>query len=139
MVEKNNSRKEKRMITITKIFEFSAGHHLPNHEGVCKRPHGHNYKLEITVALNGKAPPYHLRTTTTRQFVHKVGPESGMVIDFKTLKDIIKEEVLSDYDHVVFYMHLRGLVNGDLPRTQKSLLWLSFFSPFYYYFFPPFS
>lgn len=35
--------------SLTKTFEFAAGHVLPKHPGKCKNLHGHNYKLEVTV------------------------------------------------------------------------------------------
>ena len=68
------------MITITKIFEFSAGHHLPNYEGDCRNPHGHNYILEVTVG-------------------GEVNEEQGMIIDFKKLKDFVKSKIIDDLDH----------------------------------------
>jgi 6-pyruvoyltetrahydropterin/6-carboxytetrahydropterin synthase len=38
-------------VRLTRIYTFSAGHSLPSlPEGhKCRRPHGHNYRLEITV------------------------------------------------------------------------------------------
>jgi len=68
------------MITVTKIFSFAAAHYLPNHSGVCKHLHGHNYKLEITVGkerLNS----------------------NSMVIDFGKLKEIVNKEIIEKYDH----------------------------------------
>ena len=70
------------MLTITKIFEFAAAHHLPYHRGLCKNPHGHNFKLEITVSGE----------------VQKEGPERGMIMDFGNLKEAVGWALL-DYDH----------------------------------------
>lgn len=71
------------MIEITKIFEFAAAHHLPYHKGACKNLHGHNYKLEVTIA----GP------------IQKEGAERGMVMDFGHLKKIAKIQILNEFDH----------------------------------------
>jgi 6-pyruvoyltetrahydropterin/6-carboxytetrahydropterin synthase len=66
------------MISVTKIFEFEAAHHLPEYEGACSHLHGHSYKLEVEVAgvvIN------------------------GMVIDFSLLKRIVKRQIIDIYDH----------------------------------------
>ena len=58
---------------------FSAGHHLRDYPGNCERPHGHNWKVEVTV----KATEL---------------DELGMGIDFRALKGAVKE-VLDTLDH----------------------------------------
>ena len=65
---------------IGKHFEFEASHILPKHPGKCSRMHGHSYKL--TVLVDGP-----------------IEKESGMVIDFSVIKDVVKEEVINKYDH----------------------------------------
>jgi len=77
------------MLTITREFHFHAAHRLQlpslseekNSElyGDCAKLHGHTYRLLITVT----------------------GPlrDSGMIIDFGELQRIVKEVVLSRYDH----------------------------------------
>jgi len=71
------------VVEITKIFEFAAAHHLPYHKGLCKNPHGHNFRLEVSV---------------TRP-IQKEGPERGMVMDFGNLKRMIKKAILDEFDH----------------------------------------
>ena len=73
------------MVTVTKIFMFEASHHLPYYEGACHNLHGHSYKLEVTV---------HGAVETNIN-----SPKCGMIIDFKDLKDIVNEKVISWYDH----------------------------------------
>ncbi len=34
---------------IGKTYRFEAAHHLPNHNGKCKSPHGHSYRLEVEI------------------------------------------------------------------------------------------
>jgi 6-pyruvoyltetrahydropterin/6-carboxytetrahydropterin synthase len=58
---------------------FSAGHHLRDYPGNCERPHGHNWKVEVTVAAKG------LDTL-------------GMGIDFRKVKEAV-EKVLDTLDH----------------------------------------
>lgn len=73
------------MTTVTKIFMFEASHHLPHYEGACHNLHGHSYKLEVTVGGN-------VETNTSN-------PKCGMIIDFKDLKQIVKEVAVDKYDH----------------------------------------
>jgi len=58
---------------------FSAGHHLRDYPGNCERPHGHNWKVEVTVKANKL-------------------DELGMGIDFRTVKNAVNE-VLDTLDH----------------------------------------
>jgi len=66
---------------IAKTFEFEAAHKLPEEEcyGACSNLHGHTYKL--TVEISGKVN------------------DKGWVMNFKELKQIVKEVVLDKYDH----------------------------------------
>ncbi len=58
---------------------FSAGHHLREYPGNCEKPHGHNWNVEVTV-----------RATEL--------DELGMGIDFRTVKNAVKE-IMDDLDH----------------------------------------
>ena len=80
------------MITITKQFEFAAAHKLPYHEGLCKNLHGHSYKLEVTIGK--KLKDLLLEDASINDF-----PSKGMVMDFKTLKNIIQKNVIDHLDH----------------------------------------
>ncbi len=71
------------MISVTKIFNFEAAHHLPNHEGKCKNIHGHNYKLEVTFSGDRKIE----------------GNSKGMIIDFSDLKKIVDSVIIDRVDH----------------------------------------
>lgn len=63
---------------ITKIFTFDSAHYLENYKGKCKDMHGHTYTLHVSV---------------------KGEINNGMVIDFKDLKKIVKENVIEILDH----------------------------------------
>lgn len=74
-----------RYAIVTREFNFEASHHLPNHRGKCRRPHGHSYRLEVSL----RGP-----------IIEAPGESSdGMVMDFEDLKEIVNHciiESLSD-------------------------------------------
>ena len=53
---------------------FAGAHHLRDYPGDCEKPHGHNWKVDVTV-----------RATELDQ--------CGMGIDFKVLKKNVKEVI----------------------------------------------
>ena len=67
------------MLDIFIETHFSGGHHLRNYPGNCEKPHGHNWKVRVTV-----------RATEL--------DELGMGIDFKTLKKHVNT-VVDELDH----------------------------------------
>lgn len=67
------------MLDIFIKTHFSGGHHLRNYPGNCEKPHGHNWKVKVTV-----------RATEL--------DELGMGIDFKSLK-IVVNKVVDELDH----------------------------------------
>ena len=38
------------MYEVTVEAGFSSGHYLRNYQGKCENPHGHNYKVRVTLA-----------------------------------------------------------------------------------------
>lgn len=72
-------------IRITKEFHFEMSHCLNNYNGACKNIHGHSYKLFIT--LRGEPS------------TDKTSSSFGMVMDFRDLKRIVKENILDIFDH----------------------------------------
>jgi len=83
---------------ITKIFKFDSAHKLNNYKGDCANLHGHTYTLYISV----------------KGEVNK----NGFVLDFKDLKDIVKEKVISKLDHI--------LINDVIaqPTAENICLWI---------------
>ena len=67
------------MYEVTVEREFSSGHFLRNYRGKCENPHGHNYKVRIT--LKGEALD-----------------ASGLLLDFKDLKQVMRP-VIDRLDH----------------------------------------
>jgi 6-pyruvoyltetrahydropterin/6-carboxytetrahydropterin synthase len=67
------------MYEVTVQDTFAAGHYLRNYKGKCENPHGHNYRVRVT--LQGKELD-----------------KAGLLLDFKDLKAVMKYAV--DYlDH----------------------------------------
>jgi 6-pyruvoyltetrahydropterin/6-carboxytetrahydropterin synthase len=67
------------MLDIYIKTSFCGGHHLRDYPGNCEKPHGHNWKVKVTVRANRLD---HL----------------GMGIDFKVLKGIVNRMV-DELDH----------------------------------------
>ncbi len=67
------------MFEVTVDAGFSSGHYLRNYRGKCENPHGHNYKVKVTLrgeSLDG----------------------AGLLLDFKELKQILRP-VVEYLDH----------------------------------------
>lgn len=74
--------------TVSKEIEFDAGHRVPDHDGKCSNPHGHRYKVILTVA--GELQPD--------------GSARGMVLDFGDIKKVL--QIIHDrYDHGFIISH----------------------------------
>lgn len=68
---------------ITRHFEFDAGHRIPEHDNKCRNVHGHRYQMNVTVA--GR--------------LHESGSETGMVMDYGKLKELVNAAVVDVWDH----------------------------------------
>ena len=67
------------MYEVTVEAGFSSGHYLRNYRGKCENPHGHNYKVFVTL-------------------IGAELDETGLLLDFKLLKQVLRPTV--DYlDH----------------------------------------
>lgn len=74
---------------VKKTVEFDSAHMLSNHIGGCQNLHGHTYKMIVSV--------YGEKETLV-----KSGSSTGMVIDFKDLKEILNRLVVK-LDHGYIY------------------------------------
>lgn len=71
-----------KLAIITREFTFEASHHLPGHRGKCRRPHGHSYRLQISL----RGP-----------IIDAPGQsDDGMVMDFDDLKRIVNSTILEE-------------------------------------------
>ena len=87
------------MHRIRKSVEFSMAHRLQHHEGLCRNVHGHTYKVEVELEW----PDVDNRT--------------GMVRDFRDIKEALEEHVKGPCDHAMcFDFHdalMRDMFVGD--------------------------
>ena len=86
-------------IRITKQFSFETGHGLYGYDGKCKNVHGHSYRLDVTVI------GLPITDSSNVKF--------GMVIDFTDLKKIIKEEIVTVFDHATVF-------NKNTPHVELA-------------------
>jgi len=61
-------------------FKFPYGHRLMLHKGKCKNIHGHTGKVVIFLE-------------------HSIDSETGMVMDFSKVKQIVSQYIDSSFDH----------------------------------------
>ena len=67
------------MFEVTVEDSFVAGHYLRNYKGKCENPHGHNYKVRVTLA-------------------GKELDKAGLLLDFRDLREALKP-VIDRLDH----------------------------------------
>jgi 6-pyruvoyltetrahydropterin/6-carboxytetrahydropterin synthase len=80
------------MFEVTVEAGFSSGHYLRNYHGKCENPHGHNYRVLVTLAGAEL-------------------DEAGLLLDFKLLKTLLRPVV--DYlDH--------QMINDLPPFTELN-------------------
>lgn len=96
---------------VTAKLDFSAAHRLHNPDrdadwnrrvyDKCDNPagHGHNYIIEVSVRGD-------------------IDPETGMVIDLKKLKDIVRREVINLVDHTNLNADVEFL-HGIIPTAEN--------------------
>jgi len=114
------------MYEVTVEDTFSSGHYLRNYKGKCERPHGHNYRVRVTLSGQELDP-------------------AGLLLDFKDLKDVLRP-VVNYLDHqmmnelepfttlnpsaenIARYFfdqtnaHLKGATNGRV-RVKDVTIW----------------
>lgn len=88
-------------IRVTKRFHFEMAHTLYEYDGLCRNIHGHSYNLEVTLLGEPRNEAGH--------------PKDGMVMDFSELKEMVKSQIVSRFDHAL-------MVNRLIPEEQKELL-----------------
>ncbi len=80
------------MFEVTVEAGFSSGHYLRNYKGKCENPHGHNYRVLVT--LEGAELD-----------------EAGLLLDFKLLKHLLRP-VVDALDH--------RMINEIEPFTELN-------------------
>jgi 6-pyruvoyltetrahydropterin/6-carboxytetrahydropterin synthase len=88
-------------VRISKEFTFDMAHALLGYDGLCKNIHGHSYTLVVTVI--------------GIPISDDNSPKNGMLIDFKDLKNIIRQQIIDKFDHAL-------VLNSDSPKDLVDML-----------------
>ena len=102
-------------IQLIRRFSFEAAHLLPYHEGDCRHVHGHSYRLEVQI--NGPVQAEH------------IGPESGMVMDLKRLKDLVHKSIIAPCDHALLLPDFLPELQLEAARLFSTKMLILPFSP----------
>lgn len=96
---------------VTARLSFSAAHrlHNPNYDAAwnrrtydkCDNPAGHGHNYVVQVSVRGK-----------------IDPETGMVIDLKKLKDIVRQRVVDLVDHTNLNEDV-DFLRGVIPTAEN--------------------
>jgi 6-pyruvoyltetrahydropterin/6-carboxytetrahydropterin synthase len=112
------------MFIVSKEVEFDAGHRVPNHESKCRNPHGHRYKVRVSISGDLVDTPG--------------APDEGMLADFGNMKSIMMQSIHDPLDHgfIVYEgddLMRRAIYNGDqdwktivfpyIPTAENLALW----------------
>lgn len=86
------------MYTVVKTVEVSGAHQLKlPYPSKCARIHGHNWKIEVTLQS-------------------EVLDESGMVLDFSRIKDVVMQ-----LDHA----YINDVLGGLNPTAENIAKWIA--------------
>lgn len=83
------------------------GHRVPNHRNKCRHPHGHRYRLEVTLAGEVKS----------QAGAH----DEGMIFDFCDLKQILKTAIHDPLDHIFMYCEDDSIMHSFAKTDAKNL------------------
>lgn len=90
---------------ICKEFRFEAAHHLPHHDGKCRRLHGHSWVGRVYVKS---------------QELIAEGSKQGMVMDYGDIKQYLQPLLDNFLDH--YYLNeTTGLEN---PTSEAIAKWI---------------
>lgn len=85
-------------------MRFEASHQLPNHDGKCRRLHGHSWAMTIKVASDT---------------LHDAGSQAGMVADYGVIGQPLKALVEAKLDHY----HLNDTTGLANPTSEELARW----------------
>lgn len=90
------------MFEISVQLEFSAAHLLPDYPGNCRKLHGHNWRVVVTVRA--------------REL-----DDLGMVVDFRQVKSEARK-VISELDHTLLNDHPD--FKSEEPSSENLARWI---------------
>ena len=89
--------------SITKTFNISVGHRLSKHTGRCRYVHGHNLRIDVTMAY------------------HRLDSKKDMVCDFSSLKQLVEGVIVQQWDHALILNEEDPLVD-ILKMNTKNMV-----------------
>ncbi len=102
-------------VRITKEVRFEMAHALMGYKGPCKFIHGHSYVLSVSVM--GVPNPGH------------GDPQSGMIMDFSSLKQIMETEIIQHFDHALLIWEGSPLKDLSLPGNEFGNVMFTSYQP----------
>lgn len=97
--QKHLTQYKQPYVTIGVKSHFDSSHHLLNYVGKCAREHGHRYFYELKIK-------------------QRLNPVTGMVMDFKELKKIMKE-----FEEIVDHACLNDILPFN-PTAENMIPWM---------------
>jgi 6-pyruvoyltetrahydropterin/6-carboxytetrahydropterin synthase len=90
---------------ISREIGIDMGHRVPDHRSKCKNLHGHRYRVIATVQGS----------------LHEEGEQTGMVVDYGFLKQIMMETVDAWFDHGTALWIKDPLVAHEVGPLYRAL------------------
>lgn len=90
---------------LEKDFRFEAAHQLPNHEGQCRRLHGHSWRGTVRIAGSELMPS---------------GSSAGMVLDYRDINRVLQPLVDKYLDH----HFLNETLGIESPTSEEVARWV---------------
>lgn len=102
------------MLEITKAIEWDMGHRIPMHEHKCRNPHGHRYRLELS--LRGELCQ------------NQGASNEGMIHDFGDVKEVLVEKIFKVLDHC-FLASEKDLIFKSIAESSDLKIFIVPFIP----------
>lgn len=98
------------MWKLTKTMRFEASHRLPDHDGKCRKLHGHSWVVHVTVKGSKLNPE---------------GPKRGMVLDYTDLGAVLDEiHEMLDHTHLNDTLCYPGFTEAIYPTSEELAKWV---------------
>lgn len=94
-----------KIFTLRKRFNFEAAHYLPDHDGKCRRLHGHSWVGWVEVAGDR---------------LQETGPKRGMLVDYSDISSEVRQMVDSYLDHYC----LNETLDVPSPTSEAVAMWI---------------
>lgn len=97
------------MLQVTKIFRFETAHAINGYAGSCCHIHGHSYVLHVTIVGKNKDDDYL--------------PSTGLLFDFKELKQLVTQSVIHEFDHRLILSDAYLIQHPHIKNAENLFVW----------------